>query len=84
VLVDAMGPSWVLRERPSCSNKEGLFGEREREKLGGFAAVSGSEKEVVERESFGSGEAAQFIGFNDLPRKHRKLCRFKKDAHLSN
>jgi len=47
-----------LRERPGCSNKEGLFGEREREKLGGFSAVSRSEKVVVERESFGSGEAA--------------------------
>ena len=51
---------------------------REREKLGGFVAVWGSEKVVVERESFGSGEVAQFIGFNGLPHKHRKLCRFKK------
>jgi len=37
-----------LREKRSCSSKEGLFAERE--KLGGFAAVSGSEKAVgVER-----------------------------------
>jgi len=36
----------------------GLF--EEREELGGFVAVSGSEKAVVEGESFGSGEAAQF------------------------
>ena len=65
-----------LRERPGCSNKEGLFGERE--KLGGFTLVSGSEKVIVERESFGSGEVAQFIGFNDLLCKSRKLCKFKK------
>jgi len=43
-----------LRERPGCSNKEGVFGERERErerereKLGGFAIVSGRERELWE------------------------------------
>jgi len=60
----------------------GLFEQGEavwrEKKLGGFAAVSGSEKVAVERESFGSGEVAQFIGFIGLPRKHRKLCRFRK------
>jgi len=39
------------RERRGCSNKEGLFAEKERE-TGFFAADSGSEKVVGERESF--------------------------------
>ena len=63
-----------LREKRGCSNKEGAVC-RERE-TGLFAAVSGSEKVVGERENFGSGEAAQLNGFNGLPHKHRKSCEF--------
>jgi len=72
-----MGPRWVWEGDRIVRTRRGCL-EREREKLGGFVAVWGSEKVVVERESFGSGEVAQFIGFNGLPHKHRKLCRFKK------
>jgi len=44
---------------------EAVFGERDR---AGFSAVSGSEKVVEERESFGSGEVVLFNGLNIRPR----------------